>query len=105
MTKTEIVNRVVEQSGLNKTTAVETVETIIDLLKDTLQTGESVILRKFGSFNVRTKKPRIGRNPKTGEEADISSRKVVSFKSGKYLRQAVNINRTHLHNEHRIPKT
>ncbi|MBI4595839.1 MAG: integration host factor subunit alpha [Candidatus Tectomicrobia bacterium] len=94
MTKTEIINRVIEKSGLNKSKAGEAVETIITLLKDTLGKGEPIILRKFGSFNVRTKKSRIGRNPKTGQEADISPRKVVSFKSGKYLRHVVNIDST-----------
>ncbi len=90
MTKVDIVNRVLEQAGLQKPEAEEAVETIIALVKDTLGKGESVILRRFGSFQVREKKERIGRNPKTGEEASISARKVVRFKAGKYFKAAVN---------------
>jgi integration host factor alpha subunit len=90
MTKADIVNRVLEKAGLQKPDAEEAVETIITLIKDSLSRGESVILRRFGSFQVREKNARIGRNPKTGEEAEISARKVVRFKAGKYFRAAVN---------------
>ena len=92
MTKLELINKVVEDGGLNRAKAGETVETIIRLVKETLSRGEPVILRKFWSFEVKSKKKRIGRNPKTGQGADIAPRKVVSFKSGKYFRQAVNVN-------------
>jgi nucleoid DNA-binding protein len=68
----------------------EAVETIINIVKATLKNGEPVILRRFGSFRVRSKSDRIGRNPKTGEEAPIPARKVVRFKSGKHFREAVN---------------
>ncbi len=90
MTKADIVNRVLEKAGLQKPAAEEAVETIISLIKESLAQGNSVILRRFGSFQVREKKARIGRNPKTGEEAEISARKVVRFKAGKYFRAAVN---------------
>jgi len=89
MTKIDIVNRVIEQAGLQKPEAEEAVETIISLIKSSLGRNESVILRRFGSFQVREKKERIGRNPKTGEEATISARKVVRFKAGKYFKVAV----------------
>jgi nucleoid DNA-binding protein len=65
------------------------VETVIELIKESLGHGEPVILRRFGTFQVRSKTKRIGRNPKTGEEAEISARKVVRFKSGKFFKQAV----------------
>lgn len=90
MTKSDIVNRVSDEVGLQKPEAEQAVETIISLIKDALGQGESVILRRFGSFQVRQKNARIGRNPKTGEEAEISARKVVRFKSGKYFKTAVN---------------
>lgn len=90
MTKSDIVNRVSDEVGLQKPEAEQAVETIISLIKDALGAGESVILRRFGSFQVRQKNARIGRNPKTGEEAEISARKVVRFKSGKYFKTAVN---------------
>lgn len=91
MTKIDIVNRVAEQAGLQKPEAEEAIETIISLVKSSLSKGESIILRRFGSFQVRQKSARVGRNPKTGERADISARKVVRFKAGKYFKTAVNV--------------
>lgn len=90
MTKNDIINRISEEAGLQKPEAEEAVETILALVKSTLGNNESVILRRFGSFQVRQKNSRIGRNPKTGEEAEISARKVVRFKAGKYFKSAVN---------------
>lgn len=90
MTKIDIINKITEQAGLQKPEAELAVETIIALVKETLGEGDSVILRRFGSFQVRQKKERIGRNPKTGEEANITARKVVRFKAGKYFKAAVN---------------
>jgi nucleoid DNA-binding protein len=89
MTKLEIINEVSEKIGLPRNISEKAVEAIIGLIKETLQKGEPVILRKFGSFHVKDKKERIGRNPKTGEEATISARRVVRFKSGKYFKQIV----------------
>ena len=90
MTKLDIINRIVEKAGLAKPKAEEIVELIIENIKETLSNGEAVVLRRFGSFSVRGKNTRIGRNPKTGEEAEISARSVVRFKSGKYFKDAVN---------------
>ena len=90
MTKIDIINLVAENTGLSKVKAEEAVEAIIATIKETLQEGEAVILRRFGSFQVRSKNARIGRNPKTGEEAPISARKVVRFKSGKHFKEAMN---------------
>jgi len=90
MTKIEIVNKVAEETGLTKVKAEEAVEAIFSLIKDILSRGESVILRRFGSFQVRSKNARVGRNPKTGEEAAIPARRVVRFKSGKHFKEAVN---------------
>ena len=90
MTKIDIINLVAEDTGLSKVKAEEAVEAIIATIKETLQEGEAVILRRLGSFQVRSKNARIGRNPKTGEEAPISARKVVRFKSGKHFKEAMN---------------
>ncbi|MBI3814612.1 MAG: integration host factor subunit alpha [Nitrospinae bacterium] len=90
MTKLDIINKVIEEMGLQKPKAEEAVELVIDKIKQTLSNGEPVILRRFGSFSVRDKNPRIGRNPKTGEEAEITARRVVRFKSGKHFRDAAN---------------
>ena len=90
MTKIDIINRVAERTGLAKQDADTAVETIIALVKESLSRDEPVILRRFGSFQTRTKNPRVGRNPKTGEEAEISARRVVRFKAGKHFKLAVN---------------
>ena len=90
MTKQDIINQVCESADLPRSKAEEAVETVIGLIKDALGDGEAVILRRFGTFQVRAKSKRVGRNPKTGEEAEISARKVVRFKSGKHFKQAVN---------------
>ncbi len=90
MTKIDIINRVAEKTGLSKQDADLSVETIINLVKDALARNEEVILRRFGSFQTRDKNPRVGRNPKTGEEAQITARTVVRFKAGKRFKQAVN---------------
>jgi len=90
MTKIDIINRVAEQTGLPRQDADTAIETIIALIKDSLARDEPVILRRFGSFQTRSKSPRLGRNPKTGEEAEISARKVVRFKAGKHFKSSVN---------------
>lgn len=90
MTKLDIINKVIGEVGLQKPKAEEAVESIIDMVKETLSKGETVILRRFGTFSVRNKNARVGRNPKTGEEAKITARRVVRFKSGKYFKDAVN---------------
>jgi len=87
MTKQDIINHVSSEANLSRAKAEETV---IRLIKESLSQGESVILRRFGTFQVKEKNKRIGRNPKTGEEAEISARKVVRFKSGKHFKYSVN---------------
>ena len=90
MTKQDIINQVCDNADLPRSKAEEAVETVIGLIKNALGDGDPVILRRFGTFQVMSKSKRIGRNPKTGEEAEISARKVVRFKSGKHFKQAVN---------------
>jgi nucleoid DNA-binding protein len=90
MRKIEIVNRIADETGLTKVKAEEAVDAILEQVKDGLRQGDSIILRRFGSFQVREKRARVGRNPKTGEEAGIPARRVVRFKSGKHFKDAVN---------------
>ena len=87
MRKVEIVNRIADETGLTKVKAEEAVDTILEQVKDVLRQGESVILRRFGSFQVREKRARLGRNPKTGEEAGIPARRVVRLSPGNILRR------------------
>ena len=90
MRKSEIVRRIAEETGLTLTKAEEAVNTVFDEIKGALAQGESVIVRRFGSFEVRDKRARVGRNPKTGEAAAIPARRVVRFKSENEFKAAAN---------------
>ena len=95
MRKAELVRHIADETDLTQVKAAEVVETIFDEIKRALQQGDAVILRRFGSFHVRDKQARIGRNPKTGQETVIPSRRVVRFKSGKQFKAAVNTSTPH----------
>jgi nucleoid DNA-binding protein len=90
MRKAEIVRRIADATNLTQVQAEDVVDAIFDEIKSALQQGDSVILRRFGTFHVRAKRARVGRNPKTGEEATIAARRVVRFKSGNVFKVAVN---------------
>lgn len=90
MRKAEIVRRIAVETDLTQVKAEEAINAIFDEIKSALEQGDSVILRRFGSFQVRDKSSRTGRNPKTGEAAEISPRRVVRFKSGNHFKDAVN---------------
>ena len=91
MTKAEIIERVYEGvEGINKKQAAEYVETMLNLMKGTLVSGEMVKISGFGNFVVRQKHPRQGRNPQTGEPLAIQGRRVVNFKVSAILKEALN---------------
>ena len=90
MRKAEIVCCIAEATNLTQVQAEKAVDAVLYEIKSALQQGDSVILRRFGTFHVRAKRARIGRNPKTGEEATIAARRVVRFKSGNVFKVAVN---------------
>jgi integration host factor subunit alpha len=89
MTKVEIVEVVHRSSDLSKDEAGEVTELVFEMIRQGLERGENVKLPGFGNFLVRKKVARVGRNPKTGEEMEISARKVVSFKPSQILRERV----------------
>ena len=87
MTKQDIINQVSSRASLSRAKAEEAVETVIELIKESLGHGEPVILRRFGTFQVRAKSKRVGRNPKTGEVGIHKPGKFVPhFKPGKELK-------------------
>ena len=86
ITKDSLVEMVHNQIGLNKREAKELIESFFEQIKKSLEEGNDIKLSGFGNFNLRDKAPRPGRNPKTGEEVTISSRRVVTFKSGLKLK-------------------
>jgi len=83
--KQDLVQRVVDVTGLPRQRAEQAVDTIFESLKDALTTGERIELRGFGVFTVRPRKTGIGRNPRTGAEVSIAPGKAVRFKPGKEL--------------------
>lgn len=85
MIKLDIVNEVVNRTGITKTKAEAAVETVFDSLKKALAEGDRIELRGFGVFNVKARKTGVGRNPRTGEEVSIQPGKAVRFKPGKEL--------------------
>ena len=85
MIKLDIVNEVVNRTGISKAKAEHAVETVFESLKQALERGERIELRGFGVFNVRPRKTGIGRNPRTGAEVSIPPGKAVRFKPGKEL--------------------
>ncbi len=86
ITKDSLVEMVHNEIGLNKREAKELIECFFEQIKKSLEEGNDIKLSGFGNFLLRNKAPRPGRNPKTGEEVTISSRRVVTFKSGLKLK-------------------
>jgi nucleoid DNA-binding protein len=89
MRKAEIARRIAEATGLTQVKTDDVVNAILDEIKVALQRGDAVTLRRFGSFGVRNKGSRQGRNPKTGQSAAIAARRVVRFKAGDSFKAAV----------------
>lgn len=89
LTKADIVERLISEIGLNKREAKDLVELFFDEIKSALANGRQVKLSGFGNFDLRDKRQRPGRNPKTGEEIPISARRVVTFRAGQKLKSRV----------------
>ncbi len=89
LTRADLCEAVYQKVGLSRTESSELVETVLEEICTSVVKGDSVKLSSFGSFLVRSKNERIGRNPKTGEEVSISPRRVMVFKPSNVLKQAV----------------
>jgi integration host factor subunit alpha len=90
MTKRDLVDKIHANTGLNKDEAFAYLETVLETIKKTLETAETVKISGFGSFAVRQKNSRRGRNPLTGETITITARKVLTFKPSTLLRHGIN---------------
>ncbi|MBI5199352.1 MAG: integration host factor subunit alpha [Nitrospirae bacterium] len=90
MTKADIVAQIYEKIGLSKKEASEILEIVLGTIKGTLKEGEIVKIAGFGNFSVRKKGARKGRNPKSGEDIEITPRKVVTFKPSVVFKGLVN---------------
>jgi len=89
VTKAEIAKVVHERVGLSKKESGQIVDVVLDVVHKALEKGEDVKLSGFGHFMVRNKRPRRGRNPKTGDEITISSRRIVTFRASQLLKNQV----------------
>ena len=89
LTKSDIVENLNNEIGLNKREAKELVDMLFNDIKSLLSEGHEVKLSGFGNFQLRDKSSRPGRNPRTGEDVEISARRVVTFKSGQKLKESV----------------
>ncbi len=90
LTKIMIVESIQNQTGFPKNKSSEIVETLLEIIKRSLESGEDVLISGFGKFCVKEKKERKGRNPATGEDMMLEPRKVVTFKCSGKLRDKVN---------------
>ena len=90
MIKLDIINRISEKTGVQKTKAEAAVEALFESMKRAMERGERIELRGFGSFRVRQRSSRRGRNPKTGEAVDIPAKRIPYFKPGKELKELIN---------------
>jgi len=90
MTKAELIEEVYEAVGFSKKESAHLVDQVFESIKEVLEKGEKLKVSGFGNFVVRHKKARIGRNPQTSEEIEISARKVLTFKPSQVLKNALN---------------
>lgn len=90
MTKADIIEKIQIATEYTKRESAEMMEAVLLIMKDALESGENLKISGFGSFEVKQKKDRRGRNPQTGETITIEARRVVTFKPSSLLRQAIN---------------
>lgn len=90
MNKGELVEAVAEAADISKSSATRAVDALLDTVTGALKAGETVTVAGFGTFTVRSRAARTGRNPRTGEEIEIKASNVPAFKAGKALKDAVN---------------
>ncbi|GAA5002669.1 MULTISPECIES: HU family DNA-binding protein [Acinetobacter] len=89
MNKSELIDAIAQKGGLTKVDAAKALDATLESIGDALKSGDTVTLVGFGSFSVKERAARTGRNPKTGEELKIPASKVPSFKAGKGLKDSV----------------
>ena len=90
LTKDQIIDNVYMKLDLKKKDARDLVEQLLEIMKRTLENGEDVMISRFGKFIVKEKKTRRGRNPQTGDDLQLRSRKVITFRCSGVLRDRIN---------------
>ncbi len=89
VTRADLTHAVVDEVELSDREARALVDSVIEIMAERLTAGETVTISGFGTFNLRDKRERLGRNPRTGEEATISARRVVTFRASQVLKQRI----------------
>ncbi|MCB1197611.1 MAG: integration host factor subunit alpha [Deltaproteobacteria bacterium] len=89
-TKASMIDAICEKIGLPKRESTDVVELLFEMMKETLERGDNLKISGFGSFLIRDKRSRMGRNPQTGESMEITARRVITFKPSQILRDALN---------------
>lgn len=90
LTRADLSEAVHRQIGLSRSESADLVKSVLDLMSDTLVEGKTVKLSSFGTFMVRSKNGRVGRNPKTGEEVPITPRRVLVFRPSQVMKNVIN---------------
>jgi len=90
LTKKSIIDRIQDEFGYQRNKSVELTESLLEIIKSTLESGEDLLVSGFGKFCVKDKKERKGRNPATGEDAILRARRVVTFQCSGKLRAKIN---------------
>ena len=90
MNKQELIENIAGSADITKAAAARALDSVVDSITDSLKKGDSVVLVGFGTFSVRDRAARTGRNPQTGQEIQIAAARVPAFKAGKALKEAVN---------------
>ena len=90
LTKTGLIESIYKNLDLSKRRSIAVIESLLDIMKDTLESGEDILISGFGKFCVKDKNERRGRNPQTGNDMTLGSRRVVIFKSSGVLRNIIN---------------
>ena len=88
--KSQIIEEISIRNGLSRKNSAEAVETLLEIIKSTLVSGEDVLISGFGKFDVKEKRERIGRNPATGKAMTLAPRRIVTFKCSQKLREKIN---------------
>ena len=90
VTKGKLIDAIYERTDLSREKASHALETLLEIIKDTLQSGEDVLISRFGKFSVREKRSRRGRNPQTGDPMILGARRVVVFRGSEVLKDRIN---------------
>ena len=91
ITKAKLINHLFRNSSFSREESFDTIESLLEIIKHTLESGEDILISRFGKFIVKEKKSRRGRNPETGDDLILDARRVVIFKCSKNLKEKLNV--------------